>query len=177
MLAQADSWIPAFDGMTSVEGGAACGRPHQFDSRSAQHSRAVDPDFEPTYARSRPPAVYSPRSSPIPARTDEVRVTRVGGLRSRSLGFVSDCRGTEVPTALTPSARQPHRRSARRRPEFRRFPLSRRRYPRAPPAGSFAPRFPCTGTSRSPGASCCARGHSTRPLLTLPRPYDRTKNA
>jgi hypothetical protein len=47
------------------------GKPHQFDSRSHQHSQASHPDFEPTYARSPAPGVYSSSLRPHRATRDE----------------------------------------------------------------------------------------------------------
>ena len=48
-----------------------CAKPHQFDSRSHQHSQASHPDFGPTYARSLAPGVYSSSLRPHRATRDE----------------------------------------------------------------------------------------------------------
>ena len=50
---------------------APCAKPHQFDSRSPQHSQASHPDFEPTYARYFRPGVYSSSLRPHRATRDE----------------------------------------------------------------------------------------------------------
>ncbi len=64
-------WDGIVDRMTTCGCVAPCAKPHQFDSRSHQHSQASHPDFGATYARSLAPGVYSSSLRPHRATRDE----------------------------------------------------------------------------------------------------------
>ena len=74
----ADEWVPALRRDDTCGCVTPCAKPHQFDSRSHQHSQALHPGFGATYARSLAPGVYSPHCTLIERLETNGRGRRAG---------------------------------------------------------------------------------------------------